>query len=168
MGPAGRWLLLIGAVVSMFGYMSGMMLAMPRALYAFARDGYLPRALAKVDAQTRVPVVAIVAHFVAVSVLAVSGSFESLAILSNISALLLYLLCSLAAFQLRRLDVREAEGTPFRIPGGALVPWLSVGVILFLLSNATVQEMLSVGTALAIAAVLYLFRRAPVSADAAS
>lgn len=168
MGPAGRWLLLIGAVVSMFGYMSGMMLAMPRALYAFARDGYLPRALAKVDPKTHVPVAAIVVHFVAVSLLAVSGSFESLAILSNISALLLYLLCSLAAFQLRRLDVQEGGGTPFRIPGGALIPWLSVGVILFLLSNATFNELRAIGIALAIAAALYLFRQPPAPREAAS
>ncbi len=166
MGPAGRWLLLIGAVVSMFGYMSGMMLAMPRTLYAFARDGYLPRALAKVDAQTRVPVVAIGVYFVVVSALAVSGSFESLAILSNISALLLYLLCSLAAFQLRRLDVQEGGGTPFRIPGGAIIPWLSVAVILFLLSNATMKELTAIGTALAISAVVYLFRRPPLPSEA--
>ncbi len=157
-GPAGGLLLLIGASVSMFGYLSGMMLAMPRALFAFARDGYLPRALAQVNPKTHVPAAAIVAHAVAVSALAVSGTFESLAILSNISALLLYLLCSAAAFELRRRDVREA-GEPFRIPGGAAVPVLAIAVILFLLSNATIAEMRSVGIALAIAAILYLFRQ---------
>jgi len=47
-GPWGGTLLLTGAVVSMFGYVSGMTLAVPRALYAFARDGFLPRALARI------------------------------------------------------------------------------------------------------------------------
>jgi hypothetical protein len=42
-GPAGRYLLLVGATVSMFGYASGMTLAIPRALYTFGRDGFLPR-----------------------------------------------------------------------------------------------------------------------------
>jgi hypothetical protein len=41
------------------------------------------------------------------------------------------------------------------------VPVLSIVVILFLLSNATFAEMRSIGIALAIAVVLYLFRRKP-------
>ena len=157
-GPAGGLLLLVGASVSMFGYLSGMMLAMPRTLFAFARDGYLPSALARVNPRTHVPSAAIITHATAVSLLAISGTFESLAILSNIAALLLYLLCSAAAFELRRRDVREA-GEPYRIPGGAAVPVLSILVILFLLSNATLAEMRSIGIALVIAAVLYLFRQ---------
>jgi APA family basic amino acid/polyamine antiporter len=162
-GPAGGLLLLAGAAISMFGYLSGMMLAIPRTLFAFARDGYLPRALARVDPQTHVPVAAIVTHGVVVSALAVTGSFQSLAILSNISALLLYLLCSVAAFELRRRNVQSGGGTPFRMPGGAVVPWLSVAVILFLLSNATMKELLAVGGALAVFAALYFLRRPPLT-----
>jgi amino acid transporter len=164
-GPAGGLLLLVGASVSMFGYLSGMMLAMPRTLFAFARDGYLPAALARVNPKTHVPAAAIVAHAAAVSALAISGTFESLAILSNISALLLYLLCSAAVLELRRRDVREA-GEPFRIPGGAAVPVLSMLVILFLLSNATGAEMRSIGIALLIAVALYLLRRRTPAAAA--
>lgn len=165
-GPAGGLLLLVGASVSMFGYLSGMMLAMPRTLFAFARDGYLPRALAKVNPSTHVPAAAIVTHALAVSALAISGTFESLAILSNISALLLYLLCSAAAFELRRKNVREA-GEPFRIPGGAAVPVLSILVILFLLSNATGAELRSIGMVIALAIVLYFFRNKAMARAAA-
>ena len=39
LGPWGRILLLAAVVVSTFGYLSGMTLAVPRALFAFARDG---------------------------------------------------------------------------------------------------------------------------------
>ena len=44
LGAGGRLLVLAGAVVSMFGYVSGDMLGSPRALFAFARDGVLPAA----------------------------------------------------------------------------------------------------------------------------
>ncbi len=157
-GAGGALFLLAGMAISMFGYLSGMMLAMPRMLFAFARDGYLPAALARVHPTTHVPTAAIVTHGVAVCVVAISGSFESLAILSNISALLLYFLCSAAALELRRRNVQEG-GTPFRVPGGALVPWASMAVILFLLSNATGKEAGAVGATLGVAAVLYFFRR---------
>ena len=147
----------------MFGYLSGMMLAMPRTLFAFARDGTLPAAFAAVDPVRRVPVNAILLHGVLVTALALSGTFETLAILSNISALLLYLMCSVAAFELRRRNIQHG-GIPFRIPGGAVIPWLSVAVILFLLSAAKADELKAVAIALGIGAILYLFRRKPLAA----
>jgi APA family basic amino acid/polyamine antiporter len=163
LGPAGGLLLIIGAVVSMFGYLSGMMFAMPRTLFAFACDGTLPAAIAVVDPVRRVPVNAILLHGVLVTALALSGTFESLAVLSNISALLLYLMCSIAAFELRRRNVRQG-GIPFHIPGGAVIPWLSVSVILFLLSAAKADELKAVALALGVGAALYLFRRKPLAA----
>ena len=47
---AARW-----RGISMFGYLGGMTLSMPRVIYAFARDGFLPKALAAVDAVHHAP-----------------------------------------------------------------------------------------------------------------
>jgi APA family basic amino acid/polyamine antiporter len=156
--PAGRTLVLLGATVSMFGYMSGDMLGSPRALYAFARDRVLPDALARVHEQHRTPYVAIVVHATTVATLAISSSFTQLAILANVSALTLYMLCVLAAFELQRRDIR-ADGEPFKLPGGALIPALAVIVILWMLSQATVREFAIEGFVLAAAALLYSVRR---------
>ena len=60
LGRAGRVLVLAGAAVSMFGYVSGDMLGSPRALFAFARDGMLPAVLARVHSRFHTPYVAIV------------------------------------------------------------------------------------------------------------
>src|SRR6185436_192814 len=43
LGGWARSLLLVGATVSMFGYLGGMTLSMPRMVFALARDGFLPR-----------------------------------------------------------------------------------------------------------------------------
>jgi len=61
----GRWaglLLLVGAAVSMVAHTAGMMLAMPRSVFALARDGFLPSALARVSPGTRVPSNAILTY----------------------------------------------------------------------------------------------------------
>jgi amino acid transporter len=163
-GAAGGRLVLIGTGVSMFGFLSGMMLAMPRTLFAFAQDGYLPRALARVDPKSKVPVAAINTHAAVVCILAISGRFESLVIITNIAALLLYLLCCAAVIELRRRDVQDG-GVPFRLPGGPLIPILAIAVILVLLSNATSAELLRVAGVLAVATVLYFFRRQPLLAE---
>src|SRR5688572_16782891 len=74
LGPWGRGLILVGAVVSMFGYVSGMTLAIPRALFAFARDGFLPARLASVHPRFHTPHLAIAVQSAIVCALAVSGT----------------------------------------------------------------------------------------------
>jgi len=69
--------------------------------------------------------------------------------------LTLYLLCCVAAWVLRRRDVRVEGAVPFRVPGGPIVPALAVAVIAWLLSSATVREFLIVGAVLAGGALLY-------------
>ena len=160
-GPAGGLLLLAGAAISMFSHVSGMMLAMPRSLFAFARDGYLPRGLARVSARSHVPANAIITHAAVTCALAVSGSFRSLVVYANIFALVLYLFCCVASFELRRRNI-SSGGTPFRVPGGGIVPVLASAVIVYLLTNATGVELLAAAVALVVASLLYAVRRAVV------
>jgi APA family basic amino acid/polyamine antiporter len=159
LGPWGRSLLLVGAAVSMFGYVSGMTLAVPRALFAFARDGFLPRALASVHPAHRTPHVAILVQSSLVWVLAASGEFERLAVLANVSTLVLYAACCLAAWQLRRRDVR-AGGLPFRVPAPTLVVVLALAVIGAMLTSVRLAEWRVVGGVLVAAALVFALTRA--------
>ena len=155
LGRGGRLLVLIGAAVSMFGYASGDMLGSPRALFAFARDGVFPAPLVRVHPRFHTPYVAVMAHAAIVATLAISSSFTQLAVLANVAALSLYLMCVAASYELQRRDVR-AGGTPFAVPGGPVVPVLAAGVIVWLLSQATVKEFAIEAVVLTIAAAYYL------------
>jgi amino acid transporter len=157
-GPLGRSAMLAGAAISMFGFLSSALLAGPRCLFAFARDGFLPSSLASVHRRFRTPHVAIVAFGLLAAALALSGTFERLAVLANVSALTLYLLCAIAAWVLRRRGLRT-DGEPFVAPGGPLVPLLTCGAILWLLSETLGRaELLALGLALLAAALLYGLR----------
>jgi len=168
MGPWARVLLLVGAAVSMFGYLGGMTLSMPRMVYAFARDGFLPRALASLHPVSKAPVLAIVAQSAVTAVLAISGTFEKLAILANVSALALYLGCALAAWQLRRAGVSMAGAAPVNIPLASIVPWLACAVIIWLLSGASSSEWLAFGVCVAAGSALYLATRSKRAASAST
>jgi amino acid transporter len=159
MGSPGRILLLVGAAISTFGYMSGMTLAVPRALFAFARDGFLPRQLTNIHATNHTPYVAIVAQTVVVCVLAIGNEFEALAVLANLSALLLYFACAVAAWELRRRGIANAGTTPFNLPLGPTVHILTCVVIAWLLTSITAAEWRSVGIVLVVATVMFFFRR---------
>ncbi len=158
-GPAGAVLLGIGASISMFGHVSGMTFATPRALYAFGRDGILPRVFQRVHPRYHTPAFAIVVQCIITFVVSVTSGFATLAILSNVAVLLLYGLCCIAAWKLARMDVREG-GIPFSIPGGALVPVLAVAVILWILTSVTLAEFAVVGAVLVVASMLFLLKRA--------
>jgi amino acid transporter len=157
LGPWGRALMLVGGTVSMLGYMSGDTLGMPRTLFAFARDGLFPAPLARLHPRFHTPALAIVTHVALVWMVAVTGSFEALALLSNVALLTCYLLCCVAAIELRRRDVR-AGGAPFTVPGGAFVPVLACVVIAWLLAQATSREWAVTGAAVGVAAALYGLR----------
>ena len=154
MGGGARAILLAGAAISTFGYLGGMTLSMPRALFALARDGFLPKSLAAVHPQYHTPHVAIIVQSLLTLVLATTGTFEQLAILANVSALALYFGCALASWKLRRMKV-SAGGGAFTIPGAALVPWMACAVIAWLLTGVSSLEWLGFAICVALASMAY-------------
>jgi amino acid transporter len=154
LGEFARAVLLAGASLSTFGYMGGVTLSMPRMLYAFARDRFLPDALASVHPRTRAPHVAIIVQSLLTLVLAVTGSFEKLAMLANICALSVYFGCAVAAWRLRSAARTQFEGV------GAIVPWLACAVILWLLTGVTADEWLAFAGCVAAASLMYVVGRA--------
>jgi basic amino acid/polyamine antiporter, APA family len=158
LGGWARNLLLMGAVISMLGHAGAMILAAPRILFAFARDGFLPSALARLHPAHRSPVAAILAQCAIVLVLALTSTFERLAILANLSILALYGACCLATWELRRRDVR-AGGTPFRVPAPALVIVLALLLIGWMLTSVTLAEWTAFAIGLGLAAAIFVFRR---------
>ena len=120
-GSVGKTTLIVGAAISMLGYLSANILAGPRSWFALARDGFLFKRLASVHPRFHTPHIAIVVYGALIGALALSGTFESLAIFANLTSFVLYFLCAIAAWALRKRDVRS-DGPPFLMPGGPLIP----------------------------------------------
>lgn len=158
LGPWGKTAILVGSAISMFGYVSGMTLAVPRMLYAFGRDGFLPATFAAVHERYRTPHVAIVVQGVISILLATTGTFERLAIIANGSILIVYGACALAVFQLRRKNIR-LDTPPFVAPLGGVIPALAFLAILWLMTSLTLPEWIAVAVAAAAALVLFAATR---------
>lgn len=157
-GPGGARLILIGMTLSTFGFMTGMMLSTPRTLFSLAADGFLPRPLARVHPVYRTPHVAIVVQAIIVSAIAVTGTYVKIVVLADVAILLVYLACCIGAAVLRRRNV-GADGTPFLMPGGSVVPWLAAALIAALLIRGSRTAWLLNGAVIGIATVGYLVRR---------
>ena len=171
MGPFGAVLLGVAVVLSTFGYLCGMILAIPRALFAFARDGILPKALAGVHPRFRTPWIAIIVQALVSLALALSSGFEPLVILANVSVLFVYLGCAAAAWQLRRKGIQDDSTAKLRsIPGSALAPPLAAVVIIVLLTSITPREWAVSGLTVLVGVALWFFahlRRRAAGGDGA-
>lgn len=139
LGNIGRTILLAGATISAFGFVTSDILSSPRMIFAFGRDGVLPRWFSHVHTRYRSPDVAIVTYAVLAFALSVTGTFQQLAVLSNVAVLLMYLLCCAACWFLVQRDVR-ADGRPFNFPGMKIVPVLAVILIVWLLVQSALSD----------------------------
>ena len=158
LGNIGRTILLAGATISAFGFVTSDILSSPRMIFAFGRDGALPALFAHVHPRYRSPDVAIITYAVLGFALSVSGTFEQLAVLSNVAVLLMYLLCCAACWILVARDVRS-DGQPLNFPGMNIVPALALVAIVWILAHATAREFTVTAIVLAVASVLYAIRR---------
>ena len=158
MGGWARMAILVGAVVAMLGHAGAMILATPRMLFAFARDGFLPAGLARLHPVHHTPAAAIVLQCALVLVLAITSTFERLAVLANLSILVVYGTCCVATWQLRRRDVRGG-GTPFRIPAPRVIVVLACLVIVWMLTSITLAEWTAFAVAITAAVLIFVFRR---------
>ncbi|MBA3763689.1 MAG: amino acid permease [Chthoniobacterales bacterium] len=167
LGNFGRSLMLIGGAISALGFISGDILASPRIIYAFSRDGFLPRLFGRVHPRFRTPYVAIITYTLIGLIGAASSTFEQLAVLSNIALLMLYLFCSAATWELIRRDVRQ-EGEPFRFRGQKAVPIMAAIVIGWILWHATWREFAAASVVFVLTTLLYFIRQIATGRRAAA
>jgi len=154
-GPVGASVVLIGASFSMFGNISGMVLNMPRILYAAARDKVIQsKALANVHHEFKTPHVSIIVYAFLGFVFSAIGEFKQLAMLSSASYLLIYLGVVLALIRFR--IKRPGEKLTYKVPGGYAVPVISILVIIWVLSNLPFRELSAMAIFISILTIIYL------------
>jgi amino acid transporter len=128
LGPVGAGLLAAGALVSVYGYLAGAMVNVPRLIYAMAAEGDLPPRLAAVHPRFRTPHVSIAVFAVTVWAFAAAGGFLGNLSLSAVSRLLTYGMVSVALVVFRRRErvAGDLEPAMFRVPAGTLVAVLGL------------------------------------------
>ena len=155
-GPIGFTLITIGAAVSMFGAISSQILSVPRVLFAASDDRVLPiKMLSKIHNKYITPHIAIIVFTSLCFIFASFGGFKELAIISSAASLFISLGVSIATIKLRRNKKFDSDGKTFRIPGGYIVPILSIIVIIWFLSNLSENKILGFGLLTAALTILY-------------
>ena len=89
-GPIGAGLVAVGALISVYGYLSAKILAMPRVPFALAEQGDLHQAFATVHRRFHTPYVSILVFAIMIWGLALVGDFKWNVTLSAVARLLYY------------------------------------------------------------------------------
>jgi basic amino acid/polyamine antiporter, APA family len=148
----------VGAIISIFGFLTSEALNSPRILFAAAQNGLLPRWLAAIEPGQKVPRNAIAAHVVMAAGLAISGSFETLIIVATLSSLSVYAIGCAAALRLRAQGVEQAGPVAqLRILKPAAV--VAFAAIAWLMAQSTVAEATALAIFVGVISLLFLVRR---------
>lgn len=156
---AGPWIAVImtvGAMVSIFGNVGNSTLVGPRYLFALAQDGFGPKLLARIHPRFHTPAIAIVAQSGIALLLALSGSFVELAMLSIIARMVTYI-GTVAAIPILRKKFGHKKKA-FRLPGGNTIPFIAMALCLVFLISATLANLVAGILALLVGGVIYYFR----------
>ena len=164
--PALRLLLLAGAAISMFAYISGDILGSPRMLFAFGRDGLLPKFLGRLHPRSHAPYVAIFSYAALAIGFALTGTFAELAVLSTLAVSVLYIGGCAASWRLARRGVALA-GAPlnFKWLGAAAV--VGIGSMLAMIALASRAEILGLAAMVGASALIYVVQTRSMAARSA-
>ena len=156
LGPSGATLTALGALFSIYGHLSGNILATPRITFALAERGDFPSIFALVHRRFHTPYFSILAFALLVWLLALFGSFAGNATLSAGSRLFYYGVVCAALPVLRKKDRQPAL---IRIPCGTFVGVLGALLCAALLTQIEYNKSLILVAAVAVAFLNWLFVR---------
>jgi basic amino acid/polyamine antiporter, APA family len=164
LGPLAVSMTAVALMVSSFGALHASVLANSRIPFAMARDGLFFRSLARLSPRSNVPARAILAQSGWASVLALSGSYDTLTDSVIFASWLFYGLVTASLFVFRR--TMPDTPRPYRAWGYPVVPLIFVFVTAALLINtfvASPREALRGVALLAAGLPLYWYwaRRSP-------
>ena len=158
MGPGAVTLMAVALAASTFGALHASVLANSRIPFAMARDGLFFRRLAQVSPRTHLPVNALLVQGVWASVLALSGTFDTLTDSVMFASWLFYGLTTASLFVFRR-TMPDAE-RPYRVWGYPAIPLLFLAVTAVVLASAliaTPRQALNGLVMMAIGVPFYLY-----------
>ena len=153
MGTAGAAILTMGAVFSIFGNLTSSMLSAPRMLYAMGQQGSLPPWFGNIHPRFKTPANAILFYAAFSIILALSGGFVFLAVMSTVVRLMVYVMC-ISTLPVLHKKLGEYEGQ-FRLPGGMAIPMLALILSLWLMTHASLKSWLVTGLFMLAGGVLF-------------
>lgn len=154
LGAAGGAIISAGAIISITGNLNILLLSGSRLPFAMAEQKQLPAFVGNIHRKFFTPYVSILITAGLMMFLTLKSSFVAALTISTIARLVTYGTTCLAlpVFRARR----DTPAAMFRLPGGTVVAILSLLLIVWLLLNATLNEVRATAYAAGAGLLIYL------------
>lgn len=156
-GVFGASFIVVGAVISIFGNLNTGLLAASRLPFAMAEQRDLPAFLSKTHETFKTPFISLFITSIVMLIFTIQSSFLTALTIAVITRLLVYVTTCAALFVFRqRKDVPEAK---FSLAFNEVAALLSLGLIIWLVTNIKPAELWQVAIAAAVGLVVYFISR---------
>src|SRR5215471_6894060 len=126
LGSKGAAFLAVGVAISTLGFLSQSVLTYPRVFFAMAADRVFPLAVARVNAGTQVPVVAILLASLLTMAVVLAGNYDAILVYVESMDGLFFGLSALTLFVLRKRALAQGLQVDFRAPRH---PWTTIAFV---------------------------------------
>lgn len=146
----------LGALIATVSVLLTNLIGLSRVAFAMARNGQLPKSIAKVSSRFGTPYPSVLAMGALLTVLAFALDLRQAAAITSFAILSTHLVVNLSAIRLRK---KMPSSTKFRVPFYPLIPSLGLLSCIILMFSLPEESWIVATVVVAISAVLYLLRR---------
>jgi len=154
-GPVGGTIIILTAIFSILGNISGIAIFSSRSTFGMAHYGVLPMWFGKVHEKYATPVNSIIFQAVFVLILAVSGTFVYLALAGTLARMFGYALCmSALPFIKVKMDPEILKNLPIFL-AGLIIPIVGIIVCIYAMTKALEINWQYLGGFVFVGTILY-------------
>ncbi len=145
----------LGALIATTSVLLTNLIGSSRIAFAMARNGQLPKSIAKVSSRFGTPYISVIGMGLLLTVLVFALDLKQAAAITSFAILSTHLIVNLSAIKLRR----KMPNSKFRLPFYPLIPLLGFFSCIVLMFSLPQQAWIVGGVAIGISVILYLLRK---------
>ena len=158
-GPVGAVVITLAIVFSIIGNLSSIVVAAPRITFALAKAGSLPKWFGEIHDKHSTPHKSIIFLGSVAFILAVSGSFVYLAIVSSLARMVAFGICIAGLPIVRKKADPETRAQAWTLKGGYIIPAIGFSLCVWAALQSSQDSFLMLVGMMILGTGLYLFAR---------
>ena len=147
----------LGALIATVSVLLTNLIGLSRVAFAMARNGQLPKSIARVSSRFGTPYISVLAMGALLTALVFALDLKQAAAITSFALLSTHVIVNLSAIRLRRK--MPSSATKFRVPFYPIIPSLGLLSCIVLMFSLPQESWIVAAAVVAVSAVLYLLRR---------
>ncbi len=154
-GPVGAVVISLTAVFSICGNLAGSVLSASRLSLSMAEQRLLPQWFGRIHPKYASPANSVMFFGGIGLAVALSGTFEYLAIASTLTRMIVYSVSIAALPVIKKRAEPEVAANAFKLPGGFTIPAIAIALCIWIASHSKLESWIYTGSLLLVGLALF-------------